>query len=1264
MFSLENNKENNIIDTTLDLSQHKFNLYQQFFIIGLDPKLMLKLDKIELKSAPESYLFPKIISKFPSNDLPYLNIPDKIIASHCFPQGIRKILLDNFDTKIVYQTNFIFSLENQNVEDKECSVRTNRLYFNCLLFYENIDNYHECINSKKNISKNIKLNLVNGLEEYKNHGLLIPKVICLSSFKPFFEQSKLVLENLKKYVDNYMYNKISKDNYNLYPIEKIIEGLIFNIPAIPRANFFLKLDKKTFETSIIDTSDKENNFINNIKKKIKDIENMKEIIFFENTFNQQPRNIINYAMLMKYFRIKEIFHIIKFILLEDPILFFCEDLHVLTYTIEGLISLIYPFEYQYPVISVLPEENYSFISIFKHFIFGINHKYSEELFQRKGIALEEKKYIIIIKIEKRFKKILNSDEEDKLDYSVVTSIVSFDNRPFIKIEQDKMNDDYENISDFPNIEEMINAKKKLNLPEHYFEKCTKRIEKNTANKFKEILAKNKNKVNLTEEEKASIFNYELRKNCIYFFSCILLRYQSFCVKTDKKGDSINETHNKYNSNCLESTLNSSSKLDSSLKDDYDSFLGRKLTLEEKYLLNKLKIKDIFKSQNFIDDSDTPKLSRMFYKFFFETKMFFNFIKKKIFPISIQDRLDVLYFDYIVNEKLTRGSRKVKIDTKFFSEEIQDLSGEVKINSLRKEPSEKMNEYFNNQKNTKNALNYFQLISDKKQIINNNNDDDNNDNNNDNDNDKDKDNNSDSENNDSGFCIISLHRAYDIPDNNEENTTNVSGKTSNANKENEDDDDIDLDKKKLTFAYYVFPKLLNDGLFYKENIFLEEFEKEGINLNNNNTFNLKNCNCLFNQFEKQANIFIKKPIIHQNYKIYGYNINNKVEYKYKYEECISKLWLLYLAKTFHYITPSKKRYYFETILMFLNDKNNRVDQNTILLLFNAINKYGDKSMNQELFIFLEEKKYINFCCLQEKAKPDNNFMKYINNNNKYYLEKGRGSYTQNDIINKFSEYFLDSYNEKINQNLNKKLFEFFIYTYCSPDLEDSNINANDNSEKNVKCGKALLFNSIKDLFQSENNKRYIEIQCPKCKKIQNVTISCFFNIDNGNKYQLNFNLISPLALLNEPWFKDFNKVDTLFISKEYPEEYLSALFYFYEQGLPCNFLIPKGVSEKKIKQERATTYNNIDPIDDYLSDRLYSHKKSFSILNSPRYTKRELASITERLNNFDVKKAGQKSGGKSPSPKKSSLMKRSKFGQKIKSIDIDIKPKVTFSCFKK
>ena len=233
--------------------------------------------------------------------------------------------------------------------------------------------------------------------------------------------------------------------------------MIFNLPAIPRSNFILKLNKGTFETSLINNNNENDKINNKNEKKDKTLKNMSlndfinninkdEIIFFESPFNGYPKNVINYSILMRYFRIKEVFEIIKFILLEEPILFFCEDIHILTYTIEGLISLIYPLEYQYPVISVLPEKNYSFISIFKHFIFGINYKYTDDIFQKKGISLDEKKYIIIIKLVKRFDNILNNEEEDKLKYSVITSVLTDSNKPFLKIEQN-------NVTDFENVKE-------------------------------------------------------------------------------------------------------------------------------------------------------------------------------------------------------------------------------------------------------------------------------------------------------------------------------------------------------------------------------------------------------------------------------------------------------------------------------------------------------------------------------------------------------------------------------------------------------------------------------------------------------------------------------------------------------------------------------------------------------------------------------------------------------------------------------------------
>ena len=1270
------------------LSKHKYNLYQQFFIVGIDPQLMFNIHKIELKTIPEPYISPKIISKFPPNDLYYLNIPDSIVSSHCFPNGILDAIIEynesNYETNIKYQVDFVFSLENQYPEDRTCSLRTNKVYYSCLLFYENVENYNECVDYKKKLFKEKSKNeLYNGFTEAKNKGLLIPKVICLSSFKPFFEESHKILESLKKYVDNYMYDKISKDNFNIYPIEKIIEGLIYNLPALPRSNFSLKLNKETFEPTYLEN--KNNIFVKNEKKENDDIQNNDEIIFYETPFNAPPKNVINYSILMKYFRIKEIFEIIRFILLEEPILFFCEDMHILTYIIEGLISLIYPFEYQYPIISVLPEENYSFISIFKHFIFGINYKYHDEIFQKRGIILDEKKYIIIVKIEKRFENILNYEEEDKLKYSVITSIISDSSKPFLKIEQSKIND-CENQYDNEN----INEKKKIMLPLHYLEKCTKRLEKNTSEKFREFANKNRNKKKVNIREKENIFNDEIRKSFIYFFSCILLRYQSFCIKYDKHIEvlGLNDTICNASNIYLNTVLITNTKMNSSTE-DYDFFLERKVELEDKFLFNKLKINDLFNCKIFIDDTDTPKLDRPFYKHFFETQTFFNFIKKKIFPISIQDKLDILYFDYKINEKLSRGSRKIKIETKFFNENLDNLSGEINIKSFKKEPSKKLIDFLNsNNKNCKRGINYFQIISkDPNKVYSNNN--------------KKKktcdityDNN---ETMDTGLCIISLHKAYeDVGSNIDDNdgSINLTGKLiKDGNKEKNDDDEIDekeneeKDNKKLLFSYFMFPKLLNDNLFFKENIFEEELENDKIWLNNKNSFNINNCNCLYNQFENEANIFIKNPIIQENYKMNDYNLNAKWKYKYNYEECINKLWLLYLAKTFHSISFSKKRYYFEEILMFLSDKKNKVEQDTILLLFNSINKYGDRSMNQELIMFLDKKKYINFLCLREKTKNENNFVKYLN-----IKKKTNKSETNRESVNNSGDIIdntnsLNSNNikkeDKISQNISRKLLDFYIYTYCSPisnknndiDLKEKNsinldldIEEQEKKKEKNSCQEQLIFN-IKDLFLYDSNKKYIEFQCPKCHKIQKVVVACYYKDDKNKKYQFNFNLLSPLALLIEDWFKNNNTINTHFISREYPEEYLSSLFYFYEQGLPCNFLLPKGVTEKPLKKELTTTYNNLEPLEDYLNARLLSHKKSISSMNlyTPRFKKKDII-INERMNIFDMKKekiSTEGSGRKSPSPKKSSLAKRSKFAQ-LKNADIkEIKSKnVTFSLFKK
>ena len=453
-----------------ELLAHKFNLFQQFFVIGFDPKIMYNIHKMDLTKLPNELSLPKIISKYPNKELPYINVPDSIVASHCFPKGLVKKILYFENKEIIGNLkkteDYIFSLDNLAVEDKNSSLRINKLYYTCYLFYENVENFKNLANYRRNTTcKSVEV-----IEDEKNEKILIPKVICISSFTPLFKQGRFLLHTIKKYVDNFNFDVVFDKN-NFYPIEKIIEGLIFNLPGLPRGNYVIKLSKETFYNEKEEESGDKTyrSFVNDTNYK----NNAKDLIFEESPCNKRPRALINYSLLMRFFRIEEIFEIVRSIILEEPILFFCEDISNLTNTIEGIVSLIYPLEYPYPVVSVLPEENFSLISAFNHFIFGINCQYSEDLIKQKIINLDGKKIVIIVRIENRFSNPLNSGEKDKLKYSVISTLKANKKKPLIKLDQLKNCGMESNQNNDKNTQE-----KKLSpkLPIHYFGKCTKRLE--------------------------------------------------------------------------------------------------------------------------------------------------------------------------------------------------------------------------------------------------------------------------------------------------------------------------------------------------------------------------------------------------------------------------------------------------------------------------------------------------------------------------------------------------------------------------------------------------------------------------------------------------------------------------------------------------------------------------------------------------------------------------------------------------------------------
>ena len=726
---MESNEiKNKIIEENIeinDIISHKYNLYQQFLVISIDPKIMYNINEMDLKNIPEPLNLPKVISKYPNMNLPYLNIPDTIIASHCFPQGIISGIVDyepkDLEEKEKKTENFIFSLENMCPEIKISSLKINKVFYTCLLFYENIENYRNCINQRKyNNSTDINSN------DSRNKRLLIPKVICLSSFNPYYEQTKYILQKLKNYVDKYNYNHRSMENINIYPIEKIIEGLIFSLPALPRGNNSISLSNDSFSFDI-------NAIDKNKDDKNKDFD-IKNIIFKETPPNKNPRIMVNYSILMYYFRIEEIFEVIKYIILEEPILFFCEDKEVLTNIIASFISLIFPLQYPYPVVTILPEQNFSLIALFDHFIFGINTKYSEDYLNKK-IILDGVKFIRIIRLDKRFNNIVNFEENDNLEYSIFTSLKADENKPLIKIDEDE--DEYEGIN-FEKEKEKekdiddINIKKNISLPRHYFEKCVRKLEKEVAEKIKEVSqSKNKNKkINNLKKEKENIFNIVITENFLYFFTCILLKYQEYCVKF---GTNIYEDRDKEG-NIIEK-----------------EFGERNSELDQKYYMGNIQLNDIFDSKEFIDS--IPSLDRTFYSIFFKTKIFYNFIYKKIFPESNQDKLDVLYFDELINKKISRESRMQKIETKFLEYNYESSINEIKIASLKRKINSNFNNYLQKHENRSKAVNYFQFIY-----------------------------------------------------------SNFDEEDSSIDEESIPDQEK---KDQIFFYYYVFPILLNDGIFYNE-----------------------------------------------------------------------------------------------------------------------------------------------------------------------------------------------------------------------------------------------------------------------------------------------------------------------------------------------------------------------------------------------------------------------------------------------------------------
>ena len=583
------------INTLLSM---KYNLFQNFYIIGYSLSDFYSSKTKNIYTFQDIFtdslnvkLNPKLISKFPSSIKNINSIPDDLVISHCFPNGL-KILNNPF--LISQLTHFEFNLENIPANyTEEDKFLYSKIYFNCLEFYEPLSQY---LKLKKEILSQSTKNKIQiepdktSKENLDIKNYYLPKIICFASLFPYSNEIKEILYNIY----NFYRNNIITDNNNinnLLSIEKIVEQIIMKTPLPFSSNTQTIISFK----------------LNNIKKNIQSIDKIKFPVHNLKESYIKNYTTISFGELFNYFSIEDIMKIFKCIILEIPLLFFCKNKNVLSLFIDNFISLLNPFCYVLPHISLLPYELYGLINSEQKFIFGINEEYSKNFFEDNNIDLD--KSIVIVQLnhlKKNESKIIEIIKNIEAEECLVI------NEKIKQKENDKNTE--ENIF-FNN--QYINL---LNI------ELPSKAKKKAISKMNNLITLIKKKGDLSDikylyEQK---FNYHIQHIFFKFFIYLMAGYTDYLLNSKFFSFNIKNKDNGENIR---------------FKNTDEDF-----------------IKEIFNLNEFILSKSKDEL---FYIAFCKTKLFFNFFREKIYSNNALNKVRYELFDEFIFLKKHKDFRKKK-----------------------------------------------------------------------------------------------------------------------------------------------------------------------------------------------------------------------------------------------------------------------------------------------------------------------------------------------------------------------------------------------------------------------------------------------------------------------------------------------------------------------------------------------------------------------------------------------------------------------------
>ena len=537
------------------------NFIDYFMEIGVEPNFFKDENIYEIDSAEEltKKLNPKIITKFPNFDKRNILIENSMIQQ-IFPKGFIAIKSDKKPRAKFY----CVVLDNQLYS----AVYTNK-YLACLVIYEDLDSYKALFDRYKLVNENsdffirnnsysgrkTKPDLISDKSKY-----YIPKCLAIVSVHCCIRQYEKILREI--------YCMTMSNEFSSLFFENIIEKLIIQTPKIPRGykNVILKLPHT-------------------------------EIDLTQNKMNEYPSINTNISKIFNDLSLNNILEIYKYLLYETKLVFFSEDLYTLCNTILSFVFLLFPFKYQFQIVSILPNNLYKFLETISPFIFGINEKFSENFTKENDIVVEDTICFIDI---------------DNNDYFIIA--------PGGEI----------NTKEYPEIPK--NLKEKLEGRINKYHQELKKNLNNIAKKEKKEEEKNKKKgiIKIVENTK-KIQNLDV---------------DSICYPFDE------EKNKQYQLIFFDFMIE--------LLKDYPQFLSKDYSVTKDISMNTKDMIDLKSYLNLYNNSDKD-----FYSKIFNTQMFIEFIYKRMMPKDCNEKVEILFFEEKINEKI--ASKKIFSKSKIMAQ---------------------------------------------------------------------------------------------------------------------------------------------------------------------------------------------------------------------------------------------------------------------------------------------------------------------------------------------------------------------------------------------------------------------------------------------------------------------------------------------------------------------------------------------------------------------------------------------------------------------